>query len=143
MAASAQVEGGGDFLQTVESQQVCQAQVQESGRAGFKHLDIPMEPAEVFAVGGSWGTRLVTWQDQQDRRLLVCRASASPPSPMPALGAGDKLSPRRKMGGGHGEGISAGLTQVPKDFWQEEWLSLVSLCLARQSDERRKGLPLG
>lgn len=47
------------------------------------------------------------------------------------------------MGGGRGEGISAGLTQVPKDSWQEEWLSLVSLCLARQREERRKGLPFG
>lgn len=51
MAASAQVDGGGDFLQIVESQQVCQAQVQVSGRTVFKHLDISMEPAEVFAFG--------------------------------------------------------------------------------------------
>lgn len=62
MAASAQVEGGGDFLQIAESQQVCQAQVQVSGRAGFKHLDVCVEPAGVFAVGGCWGPRLVTWQ---------------------------------------------------------------------------------
>lgn len=59
MAALAQVEGGGDFLQIVASQQVCQAQVQASGRAGFKHLDIVWS----HAVGGCWSTRLVTWQD--------------------------------------------------------------------------------
>lgn len=63
MAASAQVEEGGDFLQIVESHKVCQAHVQVSIRICFKHLDIPMEPVEVFVVGGCWGTRLVTWQD--------------------------------------------------------------------------------
>lgn len=46
-----------------------------------------------------------------------------------------QAEPKKENGGRAWRGYLSQLTQVPKDFRQEEWLSLVSLCLARQREE--------